>query len=113
MRLSEQIRGIIMAKPTRITYDDRFSGEPDEVISKLLGTTKNSTDNTKAKRMLIRIIQGELTQKQQDMIMMYYFGRMTMQEIADNTGISVQAVSAVLARARNRIYRVLRYYFEE
>lgn len=100
-----------MAK--RVTYDDRFEGKPDEIISRLLGTTKKATDNTRAKRMLVRIIQGELTQRQQDMVMMYYFGRMSMQEIADTTGISVQAVSVHLIRARNRIYRVLRYYFEE
>lgn len=96
----------------RFTYDDRFEGKPDEVISRLLGTEQNETDHTKIKRMLMNVIRGELTENQQKMIMMYYFNRMTMQEIADDTGVTVQAVSATLSRARNRIYRVLKYYFD-
>lgn len=98
---------------TRFTFDDRFDGaKSDDVITEILGTGAGETDNSKVKRILMKVIKGELTENQQKIIIMYYFKNMTMQAIADELGVTVQAVSATLARARNRLYRVLRYYFD-
>lgn len=98
---------------TRFTFDDGLDGaKPDDVIIELLGTKSGEIDNNKIKRILLNVIKGELTENQQKMVIMYYFKRMKLQEIADSTGVTVQAVSATLARARNRLYRVLKYYFD-
>lgn len=98
---------------TRFTFDDRFDGaKSDDAITELLGAKSGETDHSRLKRILVRVIQGELTENQQKMVMMYYFKGMKLQEIADETGISFQAVSATLARARNRLYHVLKYYFD-
>lgn len=98
---------------TRFTFDDRFDGaKPDNAVTELLGMGTGETKNSRVRKILLKVIKGELTETQQKMIMMYYFKNMTMQKIADETGVSVQAVSAALARARNRLFRILRYYFE-
>lgn len=98
---------------TRFTFDDRFDGaKSDDTIAELLGMKSNETDHSRLRRILMNVIKGELTENQQKMVMMYYFRNMKLQEIADDTGVTVQAVSATLARARNRLYRVLKYYFE-
>lgn len=98
---------------TRFTFDDRFDGaKSDDAITELLGTKSGETDHSRLKRILVRVIQGELTENQQKMVMMYYFRKMKLQEIADETGVTFQAVSATLARARNRLYHILKYYFD-
>ncbi len=98
---------------TRFTFDERFDGaKSDDAITELLGIKSGETDHRKLKRILLNVIKGELTENQQKMVIMYYFRNMKLQEIADETGVTFQAVSATLARARNRLYRVLKYYFD-
>ncbi len=98
---------------TRFTFDERFDGaKSDDAITELLGMKSGETDHRKLKRILLNVIKGELTENQQKMVIMYYFRNMKLQEIADETGVTFQAVSATLARARNRLYRVLKYYFD-
>lgn len=98
---------------TRFLFDDgRDGAKDDDAISELLGTKTGATDHAKLKRIMMNVVKGELTENQQKMIIMYYFRNMKLHEIAEETGVSVQAVSATLARARNRIYRVLKYYFD-
>lgn len=100
-----------MAK--RFTFDDRFDGaKSDDIIMELLGTKSGENDRSRIKRILLNVIKGELTENQQKIVIMYYFRNMKLQEIANETGVTFQAVSATLARARNRLYRVLKYYFE-
>ncbi len=97
----------------KLLFDERFDGaKPDDAITELLGMKQSETDHRKLKRILMNVIKGELTENQQKMVIMYYFKNMKLQEIADETGITFQAVSATLARARNRLYRVLKYYFD-
>lgn len=98
---------------TRFTFDERFDGaKSDDTITELLGMKSGETDHRRLKRILLNVIKGELTENQQKMVIMYYFKNMKLQEIADETGVTFQAVSATLARARNRLYRVLKYYFD-
>lgn len=42
--------------------------------------------------------------------MLYYFKKLDTKEIAERCGITVQAVSAVMARARKKIFRFMKYY---
>ncbi len=98
---------------TRFTFDERFDGaKSDDAITELLGMESNETNHRKLKRIMLNVIKGELTENQQKMVIMYYFKNMKLHEIADETGVTFQAVSATLARARNRLYRVLKYYFD-
>ncbi|MDE5569287.1 MAG: sigma-70 family RNA polymerase sigma factor [Ruminococcus sp.] len=101
-----------MAK--RITYDDRFSegAKSDDFITELLGEKSGETDSIRIKRILLNVINGELTEKQRNVVILYYFKGLNITQIAERTGITFQAVSATLARARLRIYHILKYYFD-
>lgn len=66
------------------------------------------------RRLLLRALRAawiqELTDCQRLYLSHYYRDAMTMQAIAARYGVNVSTVSRTLARARNRLRRVLQYY---
>ncbi|MGN0606072.1 MAG: RNA polymerase sigma factor [Oscillospiraceae bacterium] len=58
-----------------------------------------------------RIIDCELTQRQKQIVLMYYHENMNVTEIAVSLDISPSTVSRSLARSRKNIFRILKYYF--
>lgn len=93
----------------RKSYNDTSTGKIDSQIRKLLCGTKS---NVILKKMLLNIIKNDLTARQNEIIMLYYFKGLDMTQIAEKCEISPQAVSAVMARARKRIYNILKYYYD-
>lgn len=91
----------------RNSYRDTSTGEFDESIRCLLGESDNGS---KRRNILLNIIKNELTARQTEIIMLYYFKKLDTKEIAEQCGITVQAVSAVMARARKKIFRFMKYY---
>lgn len=92
----------------RKSYNDTSTGKADSQIRSLLCDTKSDAI---LKKMLLNIIKNDLTSRQKEIIMLYYFRGLDTSRIAEMCGISHQAVSAVMARARKRIYKVLQYYY--
>ena len=58
---------------------------------------------------LLKIIKNELTTRQTEIIMLYYIKNLSVTEIAEMNNISPQAVSALMSRARKKIYMYLKY----
>jgi RNA polymerase sigma factor (sigma-70 family) len=58
---------------------------------------------------LRRVIEKELSRKQQQVILAYYFQDKTIPEIAAERGIQKSSVSRCLRRAEKRIRLCLRY----
>lgn len=56
-----------------------------------------------------RVIHEELTERQRQMIELYYMENMTMPEIAQALGITVSTVSRTIMRGRGRIRKFLKY----
>lgn len=97
--------------PVRERYSDEFTGKADDNIRSVLFA--ESTDNDRLrriKRVLLRVINNELTAKQRKAIMLYYYDGMKIVQIADQLGISFQAVSALISRGRSKLFRILQYY---
>ncbi len=92
----------------RETYSDTYTGEADSHIREIL--YGKDDDESPLKRLLLNVINNELTARQKEIIMLYYFKEMSIVEIAKLKNISPQAVSALMARARMRILRVMKYY---
>ena len=69
----------------------------------------NSEQMTRLRRNLRRDREQELTQRQREMVALYYDRGMTMPQIAERLGVSRSTVSRTLRRARDRLYRFLRY----
>ena len=69
----------------------------------------NGEQMTRLRRNLRRAREEELTERQREMVGLYYDQGMTMPQIAEQLGVSRSTVSRTLRRARDRLYRCLRY----
>lgn len=59
---------------------------------------------------MLKVINNELTTRQKEIIMLYYFRGEDTVAISENLGISPQAVSQMMSRARMKMFRILQYY---
>lgn len=95
----------------RKSYSDTFTGTADKNIRAILESDNDEDSVRRLKKLLLKVINNELTPRQKEIIMLYYFKGVDTVEIARQLEISPQAVSAVMSRARIRMYRVMQYYF--
>ena len=91
-----------------------YKAAPAEVLGGLQKwIAENAGDNAETlarlRRHLPRAIQEELTPRQRICLQGYYFDRKNMREIGEELGVNASTVSRTVARAENRLYRVLRY----
>lgn len=56
-----------------------------------------------------RVIRGELTPLQQQVLIAYYFHRQTIPQIAQDRGVNKSTVCRTLHRAENKLRRYLKY----
>ena len=95
----------------RVSLPD-FLGEEDSDINALFSDEADENNKSKAvRRILLKVIENELTERQKQVINLYYFKNMNMVSIADMLGISPASVSVTLKRARNTIIKYMKYYF--
>jgi len=84
-------------------------------ISRLSELTEEAlSQQTDGGRQILRAMRGawhhELTACQRHYMHLYYSKRHTMHDIAVMNHVSIGTVSRTLARARNRLRRILQYY---
>lgn len=60
-------------------------------------------------RRLQRVVEGELTPVQREILVAYYFQEKTMAQIARERGICPSTVCRTLRRAEERVRRCLKY----
>lgn len=74
---------------------------------------KNAPDNaeqlSRLRRNLARAREAELTERQRQMLLLYFEEEMSMPQIARELGVCCSTVSRTLRRARQKLYRCLRY----
>ena len=71
----------------------------------------NSELTAKVKKTMAKIIKNDLTPRQREIIMLYYYSGLGVSEIADKLEIAPSTVSRTIKRARDKIYKYLKYYF--
>ena len=97
--------------PIRNSYSDTFSGKADEGIRAILNIEDDEDDDRiKFRKVLLNIIKNELTPRQKEIIMLYYFKRTDIVTIGKQLGITPASVSITMKRARLKMYRILKYY---
>ena len=95
----------------RNSYTDTVTGEADKGIRIILGSNDDEEGNAqRLRRVLLKVINNELTPRQKEIIMLYYFKDMDIVSISRKLDVTPQAVSAVMSRARMRMFRILQYY---
>ena len=61
---------------------------------------------------LNQIIQNDLTPRQQEVIQLYYYQNMNNKQIAEHLKIDASTVCRTLQRAKNKIYKLMRFYID-
>lgn len=94
--------------------DTRFENRSSEWVGDMtVWLRANAGDNgeqvARLRRNLRLARERELTRRQREMVVLYYDQGMTMPQIAERLGVNRSTVSRTLRRARDRLYRFLRY----
>lgn len=66
---------------------------------------------SRVKKIMGLIIKDDLTARQKQIIMLYYYENKRVKEIGEELCIAPSTVSRTLKRARSNIYEKLKYYF--
>lgn len=96
------------------TRFDRFDTRASEWIGDLtVWNRQNAEDNSerlaRLRRGLRQAREQELTPRQRQMLELYFDQGMTIPRIAEELGVNRSTVSRTLRRAKDRLYRYLRY----
>ena len=96
------------------TRFDRFDTRASEWIGDLtVWNRQNAEDNSerldRLRRGLRQAREQELTPRQRQMLELYFDRGMNIPQIAEELGLNRSTVSRTLRRAKNRLYRCLRY----
>jgi len=73
----------------------------------------NSRSHSMLLRNLTRAMREELSDRQYELVRLYYIDRLTMPEIAERLDINVSTVSRTIKRGRCRLRKCLRYGAKE
>ncbi len=84
----------------------------DKRIAELIGGGESS--NSERHRLMIKImrniIENELSERQRQMICLYYFDRMNIPGIAELLGVNRSTVSRTISRGRRNILEKMKYF---
>lgn len=100
-----------MSRRIRATpFDD------DVEMFRLLKAGEEASDNKallrSATRAVRKVITDELTSRQKEYIVLYYYKEMDMSEIAEMYNVNKSTVSRTINRARNNIIKYTKYYMK-
>lgn len=95
-------------------YEGPFDTRASEWIGDLtVWNRQNAEDNSerldRLRRSLRQAREQELTPRQRQMLTLYYDQGKNIPQIAEELGVNRSTVSRTLRRARDRLYRCLRY----
>ena len=105
---------ITMRKDTGDMIDSALSYRNSEDVGSLqeyLKDTASTNDEAllRAKNVLSKAIQTELTAKQQEYLLMQFCDGLTVTEISRRCGVDKSVVSRTISRAKRRLYHCIKY----
>ncbi len=95
----------------RVSFD---SLEFDSKLSNLAFSEDNeecTEKREKIRKIMARIIKNDLTARQREIIVLYYYSGKGVTEIAQILKIAPSTVSRTIKAARNKIFKYMKYYF--
>ena len=84
----------------------------DKRISAIIGDTaeSNSVQHNLMIKVMRNVIENELSERQRQVITLYYFQKMNIPEIAKMLGVNRSTVSRTISRGRRNIMEKLKYF---
>lgn len=82
-------------------------------VREILGSESTNAEHLElAQRALRDILEHDLTDRQREMLMLYYYKGKNEEDVAQQLGVNKSTVSRTLDRAKKRIHKHLRFYFD-
>ncbi len=85
----------------------------DRKLLSIMGDNEDDYTNrsqlAKMKKALADVVQNEISARQREIIVLYYYKQMNIPQIADMLGVNKSTVSRTLSRARRTILSRLKY----
>ncbi len=82
-------------------------------VQEILGEPNTNEQHLElAQRALRDILEQDLTDRQKEILLHYYYEGKTEPEIAQELGVNKSTISRTLDRAKQRIRKHLRFYFD-
>lgn len=89
------------------------AGPSERTVDLAVWLRENASDNDerlgRLRRSLRQARDQELTARQREMLSLYFDRGMTIPQIAEALGVNRSTVSRTLRRAKDKLYRCLRY----
>ncbi|MDE7287913.1 MAG: sigma-70 family RNA polymerase sigma factor [Oscillospiraceae bacterium] len=84
----------------------------DKRISSIIGdvSESNSVQHNLMIKVMRSVIENELSERQRQVITLYYFQKMNIPEIAKMLGVNRSTVSRTISRGRRNIMEKLKYF---
>lgn len=84
----------------------------DKRISEIIGdgSESNSARYSLILKVLRSVIENEISERQRQMITLYYFQKMNIPEIANELCVNKSTVSRTISRGRRNIMERLKYF---
>ena len=84
----------------------------DKRISAIIGdvSESNSVQHNLMIKVMRNVIENELSERQRQVITLYYFQKMNIPEIAKMLGVNRSTVSRTISRGRRNIMEKLKYF---
>ena len=82
----------------------------DKQISSLIGDAETGGKHSLMIKIMRNIIENELSERQRQMIVLYYFNRLNIPEIAEMLGVNRSTVSRTISRGRRNILEKMKYF---
>ena len=84
----------------------------DKRISAIIGdvSESNSIQHNLMIKVMRNVIENELSERQRQVITLYYFRKMNIPEIAKMLGVNRSTVSRTISRGRRNIMEKLKYF---
>ena len=86
-----------------------LSAQTDLAVYLRAMSADNSLEHQQLKRSLLRALQEDVTERQREMLALYYAQGLTMPEIGRRLGVNKSTVSRTIRRGEARLRRCLRY----
>ena len=71
--------------------------------------TSNRSELSRLKQNLLRALEEDVTERQREMLMLYYVRELNMRQVARQLGVCPSTVSRTIRRGEERLRRCLRY----
>lgn len=72
----------------------------------------NETDAEEFKKIIIKVIQNELNEKEKEILCLYFYEKRTLAEIAKLFNVSIPAIWKCIKRIKRKLYGFLKYAAE-